>query len=176
MTYGKAAWLLPALMLHAAGAGAATREEVERFTASQQPGSVQVCRGEGALEAGVHRMTITSFARATVVSRRDGRQHLRAEAAFATDGIVYARYTYEMDSWLEDDAEVSVIVPESIHVLVPENKAEADAVARTVEASGTQRLPFRDVDASRFPEWDLPPQPDDPTGMRVHCGPEDRAG
>lgn len=176
MTHGKAAWLLPVLMLYAAMAEAATREEVERFLAAQLPGSVQVCRGEGSLKAGVHSMTISSYVRGTVISRRDGRQHMRAEASAAADGVVYARYTYEMDSWLEESAEVSVVVPESVRVLVLADKAEADALARVIRSGGAQRQPFRDIDASRFPEWDLPPQPDDPAAMRFHCGPDEIAG
>ena len=57
MLHGKASLLLPALILYAVATEAATREEVERFTATQLPGSVQVCRGEGILKAGEHRMT-----------------------------------------------------------------------------------------------------------------------
>ncbi|WP_432537435.1 hypothetical protein [Pantoea eucalypti] len=176
MLHGKASLLLPALILYAVATEAATREEVERFTATQLPGSVQVCRGEGILKAGEHRMTFTSYVRGTVVSRRDGRQHMKVETTNAADGVIYTRYTYELDSWLEESAEVSVVVPESIRVSVPSDKAEADAVAQVLLSGGVQRLPFRDVDASRFPEWDISPQPDDPMDMRFHCGPGDSVG
>lgn len=88
MLHGKASLLLPALILYAVATEAATREEVERFTATQLPGSVQVCRGEGILKAGEHRMTFTSYVRGTVVSRRDGRQHMKVETTNAADGVI----------------------------------------------------------------------------------------
>ncbi len=88
------------------------------------------------------------------------------------DGVVYARYTYEVTSWLEQDAEVTELDPDSVHVIFPENKKEADEIARFVRTNGTTRLRFDEFDATHFPAWDIAPAPDDPTGMRYHCKPE----
>ncbi|MDW8847014.1 hypothetical protein SD961_14160 [Erwinia sp. MMLR14_017] len=176
MTYGKAGWLLPALMIYAVGVGAATPEEVERFETAQPPGTVSICRGEGSLQAGIHRMTLRNYVRKTVLSVRNGRLRTRDENVTAADGLVYARYIFETVSWLDEDAEVSEIDPDSIRVTLPTSETEAGKIARFVRAIGTQRLQFEDVDASHFPEWDVAPARDDPTGMRYHCGPEGSAG
>lgn len=172
MTHGKAAWVLPAIMLYAARAGAATREEIERFENAQPPGTVLICQGEGSLSAGTHRITVRNKVRGEILSFQDGRQRSRAENIGTVDGAVYARYTYEVTSWLEQDAEVTELDPDSVHVIFPENKKEADEIAHFVRANGTTRLRFEDFDATHFPAWEIAPAPDDPTGMRYHCKPE----
>ncbi len=172
MTHGKAAWLLPAIMLYAAGAGAAMREEIERFENAQPPGTVLICQGEGSLSAGMHRVTVRNYVRGKILSFQDGRQRSRAESIGTVDGVVYARYTYEVTSWLEQDAEVTELDPDSVHVIFPESKKEADEIARFVRANGTTRLRFEEFDATHFPSWEIAPAPDDPTGMRYHCKPD----
>ena len=172
MTHGKAAWLLPAIMLYSVGAGAATREEIQRFEDAQPPGTVLICQGEGSLSAGTHHVTFRNYVRQTVISLQDGRQRSQVESTDTVDGVVYARYTYEVSSWLEQEAEVTELDPNSVHVIFPKDKKEADEIARLVRANGTTRLRFEDFDATHFPAWDIAPVPDDPTGMRYHCKPE----
>jgi len=171
MLHGKATWLLSALMMYSAGVGAATREEVERFRAAQQPETVVICRGEGSLQTGKQRITITTYARQTVLSVRDGRQRSHTEYVIAADGVLYARYAFDMVSWLSQDAEISEIDPESILISLPTDEAEASETARFIRANGIQRLRFKDFDASHFPEWDTSPAQDDSTGTRYHCAP-----
>jgi len=172
LTHGKAAWLLPAIMLYAAGAAAATREDVERFINAQPPGTVLICQGEGSLSAGAHHVTVRNEVRGKILSLQNGRQRSRAESIGTVDGVVYARYTYKVTSWLEQDAEVTELDPDSVHVIFPESKKEADEIARFVRANGTTRLRFEEFDATHFPAWEIAPAPDDPTGMRYHCRPD----
>jgi|GEM_PF-1014288 len=176
MTHGKATWLVLSLMLYIAGAGAATLEEIQRLNTAQQPGTVWICHGDSEVQVGSQHLTFADSARATVLSVQGASIRYRIERTSLVNGTVKARYTYEMSSRLAQDASEEKIDPDTIHISIPEDAAENARLARLFRANANSRQRFEDVRITAFPAFDIMPDPNDPTGMRYQCGPEERAG
>jgi len=98
MKYSKYSQLLPALMLCAAAASAATREDMQQLDATQLPGIVSICKGEITLQVNNAHLKSSDLIRTTVISARDAPLRYRVEYSNTLDGVVFMRYEYEMTS------------------------------------------------------------------------------
>lgn len=167
-------YLLPALMIFGTTAGAATREELLRLDATQLPGTVSVCEGEGTMLSGNTRVKLTDRTRGTVISGRGEPLRYRIERSNSMDGVVYARYEFEMITRLEEDTQFIAVDTHTVHVSFPKNPTEAAKVADYIGAHQTARQPFQDIHFTHFPAYEINAAPDDALSMHYRCGPEPR--
>lgn len=176
MKFNKAGYPLLTLLFFCSAASAATLKEMMRLDALELRGAVSVCEGEGTLQAGNARMKFGDRARGTVISGPGEPLRYHVERSNSVDGVVYARYEFEMTTRLESDTQVVEIDTNTIHVSFPENKAEAADMVNFIRAHKVERQDIHDIQITTFPRYEINPAPDDIMNTRYHCGPESHAG
>lgn len=176
MKLKKSGYLLPILILFSAATVAGTLEEMKRLDAIELPGVSSICEGQGTVQSGQKRMKFEDWARGTVISKPGEPLRYHVERTNSVDGVVYAKYEFEMTTWLEKDAEIAEIDPDTVHASIPEDAAQNAQVVDFIRANKKKSQRFQDIHITTFPFYEIKPAQDDPMKIFYRCGPENHNG